>query len=169
MGKNIDWIKDAWINKHLGQWTFYLNRITGVVIALYLIPHLFVNSVALLGGPEAYSNVLKAMETPLLRIFEVLLVTAVAFHMFNGIRILLIDYFKLSRQQTVLVVFVFLLTIMIFAGAVYVYWDDIVHPSDNHHNQTDIHSQSEITADEAETVSDDSGVPNVPNSTENNH
>ncbi|MBN2135861.1 MAG: succinate dehydrogenase, cytochrome b556 subunit [Acidobacteria bacterium] len=125
MGKNLDWLRDAWINKHLAQWAFFINRLTGVVIALYLMVHIFINSIPLIFGPEAYTKTLHAMETPLLRIFEVLLITAVAFHMFNGIRILLVDYFKLSRQQSILFVFAFLLTIVVFIGALILYWPDI--------------------------------------------
>ena len=118
-------MKDALINRHLGQWSFYINRLTGVLIAIYLIPHIFINSLALLFGGDTYTKLLHLMETPLLRVFEVLLLTAVAFHMFNGIRILLIDYLKLSRQQNVLLVFVYLLTIVVFVSVLMLYWPTI--------------------------------------------
>ncbi len=134
MRKTLDWLSDAFINRHLGQWAFMINRLTGVIIALYLIPHIYINSLALLFGKDAYTKVLHAFEQqPLLRIAEVLLITAVAFHTFNGARILLIRYFDLSRKQTVLLVFVFLLTIVVFAAALMMYWPDIVgshSPSD---------------------------------------
>jgi|GEM_PF-894809 len=122
IAKNLDWLKDTIINRHLGQWAFYLNRLTGVIIALYLILHIYINSLALLFSGDTYTRILHSFETPLLKIFEVMLITAVAFHAYNGVRILLVDFCKMSRKQNVLLVFVFLFTIVTFIAVLILYW-----------------------------------------------
>jgi succinate dehydrogenase / fumarate reductase cytochrome b subunit len=122
IAKTSDCLKDSYINRHFGQWSFFINRLTGLVIALYLPLHIFINSIALIWGGEAYTRVLNAMDTPLLKSLEVLLITAVGFHMFNGIRILLVDFFKMTRSQSVLTFFVFILSIALFIGALMLYW-----------------------------------------------
>jgi len=122
IAKTSDCLKDSYINRHFGQWSFFINRLTGLVIILYLPLHIFINSIALIFGQEAYTRVLNAMDTPLLKALEVLLITAVGFHMFNGIRILLVDFCKMTRAQGVLTFFVFILSIALFIGALILYW-----------------------------------------------
>lgn len=118
----MDGLKDSYINRHFGQWSFIINRLTGIVIAVYLPVHIVINSIALIWGGEAYTRALNAMDTPILKALEVLLITAVGFHMFNGIRILLVDFFKMTRAQGVLTFFVFILSIALFVGALILYW-----------------------------------------------
>lgn len=120
--KTSDWLKDSYINRHFGQWSFYINRLTGLVVAIYLPLHIVVNSIALIFGEEAYTRTLAAFDTPILKICEVLLIAAVGFHMFNGIRILLVDFFKMTRSQGILTFFVFILSIALFIGALVLYW-----------------------------------------------
>ena len=122
IAKTSDCLKDSYINRHFGQWSFFINRLTGLVIAIYLPVHIVVNSVALIFGEDAYTRTLAAFDTPLLKICEVLLITAVGFHGFNGIRILLVDFFKMTRSQGVLTFFVFILSIAVFVGALVLYW-----------------------------------------------
>lgn len=132
IAKTSDWLKDSYINRHFGQWSFYINRLTGLIIAIYLPVHIVINSIALIFGGEAYTRALAAMDTPILKVLEVLLITAVGFHMFNGIRILLVDFFKMTRSQGVLTIFVFVLSIALFVGALVMYWPYIV--GTNSHN-----------------------------------
>ena len=77
---------------HEGQWSWLFHRITGVGIILFLFAHVL--DTAVIGwGPNAYNRVIHAYENPFVRLLELGLVAMVIYHSFNGIKILLIDFF----------------------------------------------------------------------------
>ena len=77
---------------HEGQYSWLLHRITGVAIILFLFAHVI--DTAVVGwGPEAYNRVVSVYENPLVSVLELGLVAAVLYHSFNGIKILLLDFF----------------------------------------------------------------------------
>jgi succinate dehydrogenase / fumarate reductase cytochrome b subunit len=77
---------------HEGQYSWLLHRITGVAIILFLFAHI-VDTAVVGWGPEAYNRVVSVYENPLVRLLELGLVAAVLYHSFNGIKILLLDFF----------------------------------------------------------------------------
>jgi succinate dehydrogenase / fumarate reductase, cytochrome b subunit len=66
-------------------------------------------------SPEAYNTVIETYKNPIVGVLEVGLVAAVLFHAFNGIRVVLIDFWekgpRLQKQMlyAVLVLFVVLM------------------------------------------------------------
>lgn len=84
---------DRWPgNYRAGMWMWLLHRISGVVLVLYGIVHVIVISSARTWGPGTFDRVLDRLGTPLFLALDVLLVWAVLFHAFNGIRCLLLDF-----------------------------------------------------------------------------
>jgi len=77
---------------HEGQYSWLLHRITGVAIILFLFAHV-VDTAVVGWGPEAYNRVVSVYENPVVRLLELGLVAAVLYHSFNGIKILLLDFF----------------------------------------------------------------------------
>jgi len=77
---------------HEGQWSWLFHRITGVGIILFLFAHV-VDTAVIGWGPTAYNRVLSAYENPYVRMLELGLVAMVVYHSFNGIKVLLIDFF----------------------------------------------------------------------------
>jgi succinate dehydrogenase / fumarate reductase cytochrome b subunit len=77
---------------HPGQWSWVLHRITGVGIILFLFAHV-VDTAVVGWGPEAYNRVVSVYENPFVRILELGLVAMVLYHSFNGVKIMLIDFF----------------------------------------------------------------------------
>ena len=83
---------DRWPgNYRAGMWMWLLHRISGVVLVLYGITHVIVISSARTWGPETFDRVLETLGSPLFLALDVLLVWAVLFHAFNGIRCLFLD------------------------------------------------------------------------------
>jgi succinate dehydrogenase cytochrome b556 subunit len=70
----------------IGYWAYWLNRISGLVLALYLCFHLGFLSM-LYRGPEAYQKFLDVVTQPFAVILDVLLAAAAIYHGFNGVRI----------------------------------------------------------------------------------
>lgn len=83
---------------HLGFWAFLLMRISGVVLLLYLMLHLWVLN-HLLEGPAAFDAIMKTVQSPLFKFFEVALLGAVLYHAFNGVRLVWVDFGSAARSQ----------------------------------------------------------------------
>jgi succinate dehydrogenase / fumarate reductase cytochrome b subunit len=74
-----------------GMWSWVAHRITGVLIFFFLLVHVL--DTALVGvSTEAYNAVIETYKNPIVGLLEVGLVAAVLFHAFNGIRVVLIDF-----------------------------------------------------------------------------
>lgn len=75
----------------IGHWTWLAHRISGVAIVYFLTLHIF-ETLQLRLGPEAYNEATAVYKQPWFRPFEFLLVMAVVYHAFNGIRVTLLDF-----------------------------------------------------------------------------
>lgn len=76
-----------------GMWSWVLHRITGVAIFFFLLVHVLDTSLIRL-SPEAYNAVIGTYKTPLIGLAELGLVAAILFHALNGIRVILIDFWR---------------------------------------------------------------------------
>ncbi|MFB3896606.1 MAG: succinate dehydrogenase, hydrophobic membrane anchor protein [bacterium] len=92
-------LKNAFLNKFPGMGSFWIQRVTGVILALYLIPHIIIISTAKLFSGATFSQVIGWMHSPIVWILELSMILGLAFHMLNGLRIILVDFFSLSRKQ----------------------------------------------------------------------
>jgi succinate dehydrogenase / fumarate reductase, cytochrome b subunit len=98
---------------HEGQYGWLLHRVTGVAIILFLFAHV-VDTAVVGWGPDAYNRVASVYHNPFIRLLELGLVAAVLYHSFNGVRIMLIDFFPgLTRYMRALG----LATTLLFIGA----------------------------------------------------
>ena len=85
-----------------GMWSWVLHRITGVAIFFFLLVHILDTALVRV-SPEAYNAVIGAYQTPIMGLGEVALVGAIVFHAFNGLRIILVDFWSwATRHQRVL-------------------------------------------------------------------
>lgn len=99
-----------------GMWSWVLHRIAGVAIFFFLIEHVLSTSLVRI-SPEAYNAVIGSYKSPLVGLAEVGLVAAITFHAFNGIRIILIDFWsKGAKYQRVMFWIVIILSIIVMAG-----------------------------------------------------
>lgn len=99
-----------------GMWSWLLHRITGLGILLFLLVHIV--DIALLNfGPEVYNEGIAFFGLAIIRVISLALIAAVLFHSFNGVRIILIDFWpKAVRFQGVMFVIVLAVTIAVFAA-----------------------------------------------------
>lgn len=75
------------------MWSWVLHRITGVAIFFFLLVHVLDTALVRV-SPEAYNAVIGTYQTPIMGIGEVGLVAAIVFHAFNGLRIILVDFWS---------------------------------------------------------------------------
>jgi succinate dehydrogenase / fumarate reductase cytochrome b subunit len=84
------------------MWSWVLHRITGVAIFFFLLVHIL-DTALIRVSPEAYNAVIGTYQTPIMGLGEVALVGAIAYHAYNGLRIVLIDFWsKGSKYQKVM-------------------------------------------------------------------
>lgn len=77
----------------VGQYAWVLHRATGLGVLFFLLVHII--DIALIGlGRDLYDETVAFYATPFLIPMEIALTGAVIYHTFNGIRILLIDFWK---------------------------------------------------------------------------
>ncbi|MDJ0348079.1 succinate dehydrogenase, cytochrome b556 subunit [Cryobacterium sp. PH29-G1] len=81
-----------------GMWSWVLHRITGVAIFFFLLVHILDTALVRI-SPEAYNAVISQYQTPIMGLGEVALVGAIVFHAFNGLRIILIDFWNAKYQR----------------------------------------------------------------------
>ena len=96
-----------------GQWAFVGHRISGVLVFFFLLLHIV--DVSLINADaELYDEVHELYGNVLLRVFEVGLLFALLFHSFNGIRIVLVDFFPgMVRNERKLFSGVLALTLLV--------------------------------------------------------
>lgn len=83
--------------KHSGMWAWLLHRLTGMALVLYLVAHIM--GLRSLNDPAAFEAYITTFRSPLFKIAEVMLLGSVAFHAFNGLRIMIQDMFYRSENQ----------------------------------------------------------------------
>ncbi|WP_293345251.1 succinate dehydrogenase, cytochrome b556 subunit [Mycobacterium sp.] len=75
------------------MWSWVLHRISGATIFFFLFVHVL-DSAMLRVGPQTYNAVIHDYQTPIVGLMEFGLVAAVLFHAMNGIRVILIDFWR---------------------------------------------------------------------------
>ncbi len=76
---------------HEGMWSWVLHRITGVAIFFFLLVHVLDTALVRV-SPEAYDAVIGTYKNPIMALGEVVLVAAIAYHAYNGLRVILVDF-----------------------------------------------------------------------------
>lgn len=106
-----------------GQWAFVAHRITGMLVFLFLLLHIVDVSLANIDA-DLYDDVHALYGNVLLRLFECGLLFALLYHSFNGVRIVIVDFFPgmvgAERRMTKAVVALTLLAGI--PGSVVIMW-----------------------------------------------
>jgi succinate dehydrogenase / fumarate reductase cytochrome b subunit len=79
--------------KSTGFISFFLRRLTGIALVLYLGMHMLVIG-SVTASPEAFDATLAVVQGPMFKIAEIALLAAVAYHAFDGVRLIIVHYFN---------------------------------------------------------------------------
>ncbi|HEY3001822.1 MAG TPA: succinate dehydrogenase, cytochrome b556 subunit [Kribbellaceae bacterium] len=97
-----------------GMWSWVAHRITGVGLFFFLFAHVLDTALVRV-SPSAYNTVIGTYKNPIVGLMEVGLVGAFLFHAFNGIRVVLVDFWSRGpRLQRHLMVAVGTLWVLLF-------------------------------------------------------
>ena len=104
--------------KTTGFISFALRRFTGLALVLYLFLHIWVIGSAI-SGAETFDARLNFVQSPIFKVAEVALLAAVIYHAFDGIRLLIINWFKVTDRRKSMWYAVFVISaILVIAGGV---------------------------------------------------
>ena len=98
-----------------GMISWLLHKVTGFAIVSFLIFHIWGMS-QMAKGPDAFNSVIEAYKTPLFKFGEVLLLGAILFHGFNGMRIILGEFTRWAMDRHRLL----LILTYLFAGVLFI-------------------------------------------------
>ncbi|TQL59236.1 succinate dehydrogenase subunit C [Oryzihumus leptocrescens] len=100
------------------MWSWVAHRISGVLIFFFLFAHVLDTALVRV-SPEAYNSVIGTYKNPIVGLGELGLVAAVLFHAFNGIRVILVDFWsrgpKVQRQMFWAVIAIWVVLFVPFA------------------------------------------------------
>ncbi len=100
----------------VGMWSWVLHRITGVAIFFFLLVHVLDTALVRL-SPEAYNAVIGTYKTPIIGLAELGLVAAILYHALNGVRVILIDFWRKGvKYQNVMWWVVVIISAVLFLG-----------------------------------------------------
>ncbi len=80
------------------MWSWVLHRITGIAIFFFLLVHVLDTALIRL-SPEAYDTVIGTYKNPIMGIGELVLVAAIAYHAYNGLRIIAVDLWPWATRH----------------------------------------------------------------------
>jgi len=100
----------------VGMWSWVLHRITGVAIFFFLLVHVLDTSLIRFSA-DAYNSVMASYKTIVMGFGEMALVGAILFHSLNGLRIILVDFWrKGTKYQNTMFWIVIAAAVILFAG-----------------------------------------------------
>ena len=98
------------------MWSWVAHRVTGMLIFIFLLVHVLDTALVRV-SPEAYNAVIGAYKNPIMGLAEAGLVAAIVYHAFNGIRVMLVDFWsKGTRYQRLMLWIVVGLVLVTMAG-----------------------------------------------------
>jgi succinate dehydrogenase / fumarate reductase cytochrome b subunit len=98
--------------------SFLFRRISGVVLVVYLFLHIWVIG-SVNAGPTVFDSRLALVQTPFFKLMEVALLAAVIYHAFDGIRLIIGHYFRITDyRQTVFYAMFVTFVLLTIAGGV---------------------------------------------------
>jgi succinate dehydrogenase / fumarate reductase, cytochrome b subunit len=84
--------------KTTGFISFFLRRFTGVALVLYLFTHMWVIG-SVNQGAAVFDARLNLVQTNFFKLAEIALLAAVIYHAFDGIRLMIVHYFKVTDYR----------------------------------------------------------------------
>jgi succinate dehydrogenase / fumarate reductase, cytochrome b subunit len=81
-----------------GMWSWVLHRITGVAIFFFLLVHVL-DTALIRVAPDAYDAVMSSYKNVIMGLGETVLVAAIVYHAYNGLRIIAVDVWPWATRH----------------------------------------------------------------------
>lgn len=115
------YIKELSLNKGINLFSFLLMRLTGIGLSVFLFLHIWTIG-QVHRGNDAFNSAMNVYNSPLGWTLEYLLLLAVLYHMFNGLRLIVADFFNLTENQRGLLLIVVVIFALIASASLFVFF-----------------------------------------------
>ena len=96
------------------MWSWVLHRITGFLVFMFLLIHV-TDTAMVRVSPQTYNDVMHTYHSAVMGLGEAGLVAAILFHAFNGLRVVLVDFWaKGAKYQRTLAWVVVAVAVVLF-------------------------------------------------------
>jgi len=99
----------------VGSWAWLLHRLSGLALIFYLCLHIWVIH-TLTQGEQAFNQLMTFLSSPLFRVLEVGLWGVILYHAFNGVRVIIVDFFGGSLAHKKLFLVLIILAFLLWAA-----------------------------------------------------
>jgi succinate dehydrogenase / fumarate reductase cytochrome b subunit len=82
----------------LGAYVWIAHRISGLILLLFFVVHLFTLS-NIIDGEILFDQKMKLMDAPWIKAGEIILIAVLLFHCFNGLRLIAMNIFPRSNEN----------------------------------------------------------------------
>jgi succinate dehydrogenase / fumarate reductase cytochrome b subunit len=104
--------------KSTGFISFFLRRVTGIALVLYLFTHMWVIGSAN-SGADVFDARLNLVQSTGFKFAEIALLAAVIYHGLDGIRLLIVHYFNVTEYRKSLFYAIFAASVLlVIAGGI---------------------------------------------------
>ena len=90
-------LRKEWLGFEAYAWV--AQRITGLILVGFLFMHLYTLS-SVLGGEGTYNQTMRALERPLVKVGELFLIWVILYHVLNGFRLIIYNFFPALNHKT---------------------------------------------------------------------
>jgi succinate dehydrogenase / fumarate reductase, cytochrome b subunit len=108
-------IYDFGYHRFLGSWAWILHRLSGLALIFYLSMHIWVIN-TLTQGEERFETVMAFLRSTPFKLLEIGLWGVILFHAFNGIRVVLVDFFSVSKSHKKIFAVLIVLGVLLWAA-----------------------------------------------------
>jgi succinate dehydrogenase / fumarate reductase, cytochrome b subunit len=116
--------REMYLGRGLGMWAFWLHRLSGLVIALYMLVHISVVALVIT-SKASFDGAMVFLKNPIFIALEMGLIATILVHGLNGVRIVLFDLGYGLVQQKGIFVGLMVIGVIPLTAAIIVAWPHI--------------------------------------------
>lgn len=115
------YLKEINLNRSINLFSFLLMRLTGIALSIFLFLHIWTIG-QVQRGNDSFNSAMSAYNNLFGWILEYLLLLAVLYHMFNGLRLIVADFYNLTERQKGLLWIVIVIVALIASASIFVFF-----------------------------------------------
>ncbi|MCX7945336.1 MAG: succinate dehydrogenase, cytochrome b556 subunit [Deltaproteobacteria bacterium] len=121
MIKKYFYISEITLNRSINLFSFLLMRLTGIALSVFIFLHIWTIG-QIQKGNDSFNEAMRAYDNVVGWTMEYLLLLAVLYHMFNGLRLIVADFFNLTERQRGLLWIVIVIVVLIASSSLFVFF-----------------------------------------------
>ncbi|MGB9599502.1 MAG: succinate dehydrogenase, cytochrome b556 subunit [Myxococcota bacterium] len=115
------YLNELTLNRGINLFSFLLMRITGIALSVFLFLHIWTIG-QVQKGNDSFNSAMNAYNNLFGWTLEYLLLLAVLYHMFNGLRLIVADFFNLTERQKGLLWIVVVIVALVASASLFVFF-----------------------------------------------